>query len=71
MTNNPILDELRATRERLLSESGGTVSGLLERLRAEQAASQRPTYEPANNAHRGPISSPDPFLAVSDVATTN
>lgn len=43
-TNNPILDELRATRERLLAESGGTLSGLAERLRAEEAVSDRPKY---------------------------
>ena len=49
MANNPILDELRATRERLLAESGGTVSGLLDRLRADQAASNRPTYNPSDN----------------------
>lgn len=51
MTKNPILDELHATRERLLAECGGTVSGLLDHLRAEQAASGRPTYQPADN-HR-------------------
>ena len=50
MTKNPILDKLHATRERLLAESGGTVSGLLDRLRAEQAASKRPIYKPANLA---------------------
>ncbi len=50
MTKNPILEELHATRERLLEESGGTISGLLDRLRAEQAESNRPTYEPANQA---------------------
>ena len=50
MTKNPILDELRSTRERLLAESGGTVSGLLDRLRADQAASKRPEYKPANHA---------------------
>ena len=49
MTKNLILDELRTTRERLLAESGGTVSGLLDRLREDQAASERPTYESANN----------------------
>lgn len=49
VTKNLILDELRITRERLLAESGGTVSGLLDRLRADQAASERATYEPANN----------------------
>ena len=49
MTNNPILEELHATRQRLLAESGGTVSGLLDRLRADQAASNRPTYNPSDN----------------------
>ncbi len=44
-TKNPILDELRATRERLLAESGGTLSGLVARLQAEQAASDRPQYQ--------------------------
>jgi hypothetical protein len=43
-TTNPILDELHATRERLLAESGGTLSGLIARLQAEQAASDRPQY---------------------------
>jgi hypothetical protein len=37
----PILDELHAVREQLLAESGGTLSGLVARLRAEQEASGR------------------------------
>jgi hypothetical protein len=37
----PILDELHAVRERLLAESGGTLSGLVARLRAEQESSGR------------------------------
>ena len=49
MTKNSILDELHAMRERLLAESGGTVSGLLDRLRADQASSTRPKYNPADN----------------------
>ncbi len=44
-TKNPILDELHATRERLLAESGGTISGLVARLQTEQAASDRPQYK--------------------------
>ena len=51
MTKNPILDELHATRERQLAEAGGTISGLLDRLRADQAASGRPIFKPADN-HR-------------------
>jgi len=50
MTKNPILDELRSTRERLLAEAGGTVSGLLDRLRADQATAKRPEYKPAPHA---------------------
>lgn len=38
---NPILDELHAVRERLLAESGGTLSGLVARLQAEQETSGR------------------------------
>ncbi|MCA9239166.1 MAG: hypothetical protein KDA37_03150 [Planctomycetales bacterium] len=41
MTKQPILDELHAFRRRLLEESGGTLSGLVARLRAEQAESGR------------------------------
>jgi len=37
----PILDELHAVREQLLAESGGTLSGLVARLQAEQEASDR------------------------------
>ncbi len=37
----PILDELHAVREQLLAESGGTLAGLVARLRAEQASSGR------------------------------
>jgi hypothetical protein len=41
MTNNPILDELHATRRKLLEESGGTLAGLVARLQSEQEASGR------------------------------
>ena len=41
MTKNPILDELHAVREQLLAESGGTLSGLVARLQAEQETSGR------------------------------
>lgn len=37
----PILDELHAVREQLLAESGGTLTGLVARLQAEQEASGR------------------------------
>ena len=41
MSKNPILDELHATRQKLLEESGGTLAGLVARLQAEQEASGR------------------------------
>ena len=40
-TKQPILDELHAIRERLLAESGGTLSGLVARIQAEQQSSGR------------------------------
>jgi hypothetical protein len=50
MSKNPILDELHATREKLLAESGGTIEGLMDRLRKEQAASGRPIYKPVHDS---------------------
>ena len=44
-TNNPILDELHATRRKLLEESGGTLAGLVARLQAEQKTSGRTILE--------------------------
>lgn len=41
MTEHPILDELHSIRERLLAESGGTLAGLVARLRKEQQESGR------------------------------
>jgi hypothetical protein len=43
---NPILDELRKTREKLLAESGGTLSGLVRRLQAKEKASEREFVTP-------------------------
>jgi len=41
MSKNPILDDIRRTREKLLAESGGTLEGLVHRLQAEEKASGR------------------------------
>ena len=41
MNSNPLLDELHATRQKLLAESGGTLAGLVARLQAEQKTSGR------------------------------
>lgn len=39
MTPNPLIEEIHATRARLLAESGGTLAGLVERLRREEQVS--------------------------------
>jgi len=44
MKRNPILDELRAVRERLLEDAGGTLDGLVDRLQAEEEHSNRPHF---------------------------
>ena len=44
-TKDPVLEEIRETRERLLKESGGTLAGLVERLQAEERASGRTVLE--------------------------
>ena len=41
MTKNPILDELRETRERLLAEAGGTLDGLVAQLQRDERRSDR------------------------------
>ena len=41
MTNNPILDELRETRDRLLAEAGGTLEGLVAQLQRDERRSIR------------------------------
>ena len=40
-STDPILDELHAIREQLLAESGGTLAGLVARLKDEQNKSGR------------------------------
>lgn len=46
MTKNPILDELRKTRERLLAEAGGTLAGLVAQLQEDERTSGREFVEP-------------------------
>ena len=41
MTRNPILDELYAARDKLLSDAGGDVSKYLEGVRVRERASGR------------------------------
>lgn len=52
MTKNPILEELRDTREKFLAESGGTLDGLVNRRQAEEWESGRPIRETRQHKHR-------------------
>lgn len=46
MSKNPILDELRKTREELLAAAGGTMSALVARLQKEEGQSGRQILDP-------------------------
>lgn len=46
ITSNPILDEIHATRERLLAEHGGDLHAYVEAARKRAIASGRPIYQP-------------------------
>ena len=50
MTKNPILDELRETRERLLAEAGGTLDGLVAKLQCDERRSDREFVCPRGRA---------------------
>ncbi len=46
MAQDPILEELRAVRERLLANAGGTLDALVDRLQAEEQQSDHPRFTP-------------------------
>ena len=48
---DPILEDLHATRERMLAESGGTLEGLVLRLQKGQLESRRQLWEPRRTKH--------------------
>jgi ribosomal 50S subunit-associated protein YjgA (DUF615 family) len=52
MTKNPILDELRETRERLLAEAGGTLDGLVAQLQRDECQSDREFIRPRSRTNR-------------------
>ena len=54
---DPILEELHATRRRLLKEHGG-VSGLAAFLRQEEAKSTRPIVETSANSKSNGLINP-------------
>jgi len=47
MSKNPILDELRQTREKLLAEAGGTLDGLVAQLQRDERQSDREFVRPS------------------------
>lgn len=49
ITNDPILDELHAVREQMLADAGGTLTGLVAKLQADQAKSGRVVLKTADN----------------------
>jgi hypothetical protein len=46
VAKDPTVEEIRETRERLLDESGGTLAGLVDRLRKEERESGRVILRP-------------------------
>ncbi len=52
MSTNPILDELHATREKLLAEAGGDLHRYVEESWKRALASGRPIAEPTQRAIR-------------------
>ncbi len=53
MKTNPILDELRETRERLLAEAGGTLDGLVAQLQRDERRSDREFVRARGGTNRG------------------
>ena len=51
MSTNPILDELHATREKLLAEAGGDLHRYVEEARQRAVASGRPIAEPTQRTN--------------------
>jgi len=61
MSSNPILDELHATREKLLAEAGGDLHRYIAEARERALASGRPIAEPTQRTIRcsGAVNSGD------------
>jgi hypothetical protein len=68
MTKNPILDELRHVRESLLTEAGGTLDALVDRLHAEERRSDHPEWNPARPGLRWAILAMGLVIAVQSPA---
>lgn len=63
--NNPILDELHAIRRQMLADAGGTLAGLVAKIQADQAKSDRVIIENAGNHPMQPIGEVGRFEVVN------
>ena len=52
MIKNPILDELRKTREKLLTDAGGTLAGLVAQLQRDERRSGRKFVTPTAESNQ-------------------
>jgi len=52
MASNPILDEIHATREKLLAEHAGDLHAYVEAARKRALESGRPIYQPKQRTKR-------------------
>ena len=66
MTENPILDELRKTRERLLAEAGGTLEGLVAQLQQDERRSDRKFVRPKTRTSRSAGAAKSGVLAIDN-----
>jgi len=62
MMKNPILEDLRNTREKLLTEAGGTLEGLVAQLQRHERLSGREFVQPKAKTN-GLRDAPDSELA--------
>ena len=57
---DPILAELHATREKMLAEAGGTLEGLMAKLREDQAKSGRKIIKSVDELPNSQMEFPQP-----------
>lgn len=53
MNPNPILEEIRLTREEMLAKAGGTLAGLVAQLQQDERHSGRTVLAPTDLAANG------------------
>ncbi len=66
MTKNPILDELRETRERLLAEAGGTLDALVAQLQRDERRSDREFVRPKSRPRQCAGATKASVVTISD-----